>query len=290
MKRTIQGLFLAGSLVLGGTALAQDMNTKDMNAKGGKAMNKGGMAEHQGFMVPADEKAFLQWMHYANQQEIQLGQLAQQNASHADVKSFAQSMVQEHTAADQKLMEYAKQKGVKLEDKPKAMNEMEKKAMAVDMAEMEKLKTMKGMAFDSCYMVGQVGDHDETLGKMMAAKQAGFATDTQLTAMMDEQTQHVTRHRQQAYSVLGQLSPAGMGAGGAGDTGKMDSGHKGHQGGMGTGTGTGTGNMGGTGTGTGTKGGTGTGGTMGGTGTGTTGGATGTGTPDPRTGTGQQPR
>jgi putative membrane protein len=265
MKRTIQGFILAGSLVLAGTALAEDTA-----AKSGKAMNKGGMAEHQGFMVPADEKAFLQWMHYANQQEIQLGQLAQQNATHPDVKSFAQSMVQEHTAADQKLMDYAKQKNIKLADKPKAMNDMEKKAMAVDMAEMAKLKDMKGMAFDSCYMVGQVGDHDETLGKLMAARQAGFATDTQLTSMLDEQTQHVSRHRQQAYSVLGQLSPSATGVGGGGGTEKMDPGHKN----------------------SGTTGGAGTGGTMGGagTGTGTTGGTTGTGTPDPRTGTGQQPR
>jgi putative membrane protein len=283
MKRTIQGFILAGSLVLGGTALAGDME-----AKSGKAMNKGGMAEHMGFMVPADEKAFLERLHYANQQEIQLGQLAEKNASSPDVKSFATSMVQEHTAADKTLMAYAKQKGFTLADKPKPVDDMEKKAMAADMAMMEKLRTMKGMAFDSCYMAGQVGDHDETLGKMMAARQAGFASDTQLTTMLDEQTQHVTRHRQQAYSVLGQLSPSATGVGGAGDTGKMDSGHKDHKGNMGTGSGT----MGGSGTG-GTMGGSGTG-TMGGSGTGTsgtgtTGGATGTGN-DPRTGTGQQPR
>jgi len=267
MKRTIQGFVLAGSLVLAGTALAGDME-----AKGGKAMNKGGMAEHQGFMVPADEKAFLQWMHYSNQQEIALGKLAQENASNPDVKSFGQSMVQEHTAADKKLMDYAKQKNITLADKPKPMNDLEKKAMAVDMAEMAKLKDMKGMAFDSCYMVGQVGDHDETLGKLMAARQAGFASDPQLTTMMDEQTQHISQHRQQAYSVLGKLSPSAMGVGGAGDTGKMDSGHKDH----------------------GTLGGSGTGGTLGGSGTdtgsGTTGGTTGTGSNDPRTGTGQQPR
>ena len=69
-------------------------------------------------------------------------------------------------------MTLAQGQGLKLSDMPKPMNDMEKKAMAADKAIMEELQALKGEPFDSCYMSGQVGDHDTTLGKLMAGQQA----------------------------------------------------------------------------------------------------------------------
>jgi len=244
MKQTIQGLMLASTLVLGGTALAQ---------QAGKESKKG-TAELRGFVVPTDEKALLERLHYTHQMEIKLGQLAQQNSNNPDVKAFGKQMVDEHTAADGKLMTMAQGLGLKLSDMPKPMNDVEKKVMAADKAIMEELQALKGEPFDSCYISGQVGDHDATLGKLMAGRQA-LTGNAQLTSLMDEMTQHVSQHRQQAYSVLGKLGQT-MGVGGAG-TGMQkgtESGTGGHMGGhMGTGSGTG-GHMG-----TGTGGTTGTG-------------------------------
>ena len=262
MTRTIHGFLLAGSLVLGGAALAQQ------GAKAqGKGADKGGTADFRGFVVPNDQKAFLERLHYSNQLEIKLGQLAQQNASNPDVKAFGEQMVREHTAADQKLMSLAQSQGLKLADMPKPMNDMEKRAMAADKAIMEELQTLKGDPFDSCYMANQVGDHDDTLGKLMAGRQA-LSANAQLTSMLEEMTQHVTRHRQQAHSVLGKLGPQAMGVGGAGPgtsggmKGTSPSGTGDHGGHMGPGTpgghgghmGTGTPGSGATGTGTGTPG------------------------------------
>jgi putative membrane protein len=210
MKQTIQGFLLAGTLVLGGAALAQEAGKAQ-----GKA--KGGMAELRGFMVPTDEKAFLERLHYMNQKEIKLGQLAQQNATNPDVKSFGEMMERDHTAADQKLMTMAQGRGIKLADTPKPMNDIEKKSMAADKALMEELQTLKGDPFDSCYMANMVADHDEALGKVMAGQQA-LTTNPELTSMLGNISQSVTQHRQQAYSVLGKLGPQAMGVGGAGGT------------------------------------------------------------------------
>jgi putative membrane protein len=242
MKQTIQGFLLAGTLVLGGAALAQD------NAMGKGAAKKGGTTELRGFVVPNDEKAFLERLHYTNLKEIKLGQLAQQNATHPDVKSFGEMMVKDHTAADQKLMTMAQGKGLKLADMPKPLNDMEKKAMAADKANQEKLQALKGEAFDACYMSLMVGDHDETLGKVMAGQQ-GMTGNMELTGMLGNVSQSVTQHRQQAYSVLGRLGPQATGVGGTGDmggtkpsgsgTGTMG-GHMGHGAGGTTGSGTGT--------------------------------------------------
>lgn len=252
MKQTIQGFMLAGTLLLGGTALAQ---------QSGKETKKG-TAELRGFVVPTDEKALLERLHYTNQMEIKLGHLAQQNSQNPDVKSFGEQMVREHTAADQKLMTLARGQNLTLSDMPKPMNDMEKKVMAADKAVMEELQTLKGEPFDSCYISGQVGDHDATLGKLMAGRQA-ITGNAQLTSLLDEMTQTVAQHRQQAYTVLGKLGQS-MGVGGAGTdmqkgTGAGTGGHMGTGGGhMGTGTGsgatgTGTGGTTGTGSGTGTQ-------------------------------------
>lgn len=223
MKQTIQGFILTGMLVLGGTALAQQAGKE----------NKKGTAEHRGFVVPTDEKALLERLHYTHQMEIKLGQLAQQNSNNPDVKSFGELMVREHTAADQKLMTLAQGRGLKLSDMPKPMNDMEKKAMAADKAIMEELQALEGEPFDSCYISGQVGDHDATLGKLMAGRQA-LTGNAQLTSLMEEMTQHVSQHRQQAYSVLGKLGQGMMGVGGAG-TGTGTGGNMGHgQSGSGT--------------------------------------------------------
>lgn len=220
MKRTIQSFLVAGSLVLGGAALAQGsaQGQAAREARSGKAMAKGGMVEHRGFMVPADERAFLERMHYTNQMEIKLAQLAQKNSNNPDVKSFADEMVKEHTALDEKLMAHAKQQGLKLADMPKPANDMEKKAMAADKAVMAELQALKAEPFDSCYMANQVGDHDATLGKLMAGQQAFAGSDA--ASLINEATQSVARHRGHAYSVLGKLGQSmTMGVGGAGSMG-----------------------------------------------------------------------
>jgi putative membrane protein len=109
MKRTVQGILLAGSLVLGGGALAQgsaqgqaQRADKSMaggadKAQGGAQMGatKGqkGMAEYMGVMVPTDPKAFLERMHMVNQMEIKLGQLAETNSQNEDVKALGREGV-----------------------------------------------------------------------------------------------------------------------------------------------------------------------------------------------------
>jgi putative membrane protein len=246
MKQTIQGFLLAGTLVLGGAALAQDkaMDTPGQ-AKGKGAAAKGGTTELRGFVVPTDEKAFLERLHYTNLKEIKLGQLAQQNGMSPDVKSFGEMMVKDHTAADQKLMAMAQAKGLKLADMPKPMGDMEKKVMAADKANQEKLQALKGEAFDACYMALMVGDHDETLGKVQAGQQA-MTANAELTAMLGTVSQSVTQHRQQAYSVLGKLGPQATGGAGGTMGGTKPSGtgtgtqggHMGHGAGGTTGTGT----------------------------------------------------
>jgi putative membrane protein len=233
MKRMIQGLVLSASLVVGGAALAQgNMQGGTQGQMAGKTTPKG-MVEHMGFMVPADPKAQLERLHHINQKEIQLGRLAQQNGMSQDVKSYGEMLVRDHTAADERLMSYAQQKGFKLSE-PKPMNDVERKAMDAERASMEKLKVLKGQPFDSSFLASMVGGHDMALGKLMAAQQN--VTDAGMTPLLQQLTQSVTQHRQQAYTLLGRIGPgSSAGVGGSGD---MDKGmHEGMYPGKDTGTG-----------------------------------------------------
>lgn len=219
MKRMMQGLILAGSLMVGGAALAQGSTQgqpgRDKGTQATRPVSKEGMVEHMGFMVPADQKAFLERLHHINQQEIQLGKLAQQNAQSQDVKSFADTMVKEHTAADEKLMSYAQQKGFKLST-PKPMNEMERKHMAASKAALEVLQTMKGRPFEAYFLAAMVGEHDLALGKVLAAQQT--LTSADVAPMLQQHAQIIAQHRQQAHELLGRIGPgAAVGVGGAGD-------------------------------------------------------------------------
>ncbi|RKG67284.1 DUF4142 domain-containing protein [Corallococcus exercitus] len=258
MKRTLHGVTLAAVLFTGGVSLAQSAAPATPATKPAPAAK--GMAEFKGFMAPTDPKAFLERVHYINQSEIKQAELAQKSSENPDVKSYAQMMIDSHTAADKQVMDFAKTQNLKLADMPKPANDMEKKAMAADKANMEKLQTLKGMPFDSCYMANQVGAHDAAIGMVMAAKQGMTSAPAEMTTMLTQLSQELPKHREMAYQTLGKLDDA-MGVGGAGmQGGTMNHGSMG--GSMGGSTG---GTMGGS---TGT-----TGGSMGGS-TGTTGGTT----------------
>ncbi|MCP3059457.1 DUF4142 domain-containing protein [Myxococcus sp. K38C18041901] len=229
MKRTLSGIALAVSLFTGGAALAQSGASATPSSTMKPTTPQKGMAEYRGFMAPTDEKALLERLHYANQQEIQAGQLAQKNSQNAEVRSFGEMMVKDHTAMDQKLMAYAKGKGMTLTDMPKAMNDVEKKMMAQDKATGEALAVLQGMPFDSCYMAAQVAGHDAVLGKVLAAKQGMPSASPELTAMFTELIQKVPAHREQAWQILGKLDD-GMGVGGSGTSHTGMPGNKDHAG------------------------------------------------------------
>ena len=238
MKRTIQSVVLASSLALGSAAFAQSDTAgakmqgqaEKMEGKAEKGMKQAskdmkGMAQHMDFAIPTDPKAFLERLHHTNQSEIKEAELAQQNSQNPDVKAYAQQMITEHTAADQKLMAYAKSKNLKLAEMPKPMNDMERKGMAAHTAMMAALKEMKGMPFDSKYLAGQVAAHDMAIGKVMAAQSQMKGADAELTAMLSELSQKLPHHREMAYSALGKLGQqmkSHMGATGGSGEGASD--------------------------------------------------------------------
>ncbi|MEI2414800.1 DUF4142 domain-containing protein [Orrella sp. JC864] len=71
-------------------------------------------AAHAAQQIDDDDREFLEKAALSGQLEIEASKLAQQRATHPEVKQFADMMVQDHTAMDKSLKELASRKGVEL--------------------------------------------------------------------------------------------------------------------------------------------------------------------------------
>ena len=97
------------------------------------------------------DKMFVRRALQGGMAEIELSQLALTKSNNADVKNFAQKMVDDHTKLGDDMKAVAQQVGVNPPDK------LTKK----DMATKAKLEAMNGTAFDQAYIKDMLKDHEQ---------------------------------------------------------------------------------------------------------------------------------
>jgi putative membrane protein len=139
------------------------------------------------------EEDFVKKANDANLAEIALGRDASQHATSPDVKSFAQKMISDHTAADQQLGQLATAKGMKVETKPPA-NAKEVK---------ERLMKITGKKFDQAYMKQMVEDHEKVLKQLVGA--LGTTQDADLKSWIGNTIPAVQQHLLMARDLQGKL-------------------------------------------------------------------------------------
>ena len=98
-----------------------------------------------------EDKAFVRKALQGGMTEVQLGQIALQKSSNADVKQFAQKMIDDHTKLGDEMKQVAQQMNVKAPDSPSSKD---KSAMA-------KLQALNGDDFDKAYIKDMVKDHQQ---------------------------------------------------------------------------------------------------------------------------------
>lgn len=141
-----------------------------MNTPAASALNK------------ADQKIVIA-MAQANLAEIEAGKLALANGQSAEVKTFAQLMIDDHTKALNDVTTLAQNKGVTLPTEPDAKH----KAMAA------KLSKLKGDAFDKQYMA-QAGVADHKKVHAMLKKDEARAKDPDVKALAAKMLPTVEQH------------------------------------------------------------------------------------------------
>jgi putative membrane protein len=127
--------------------------------------------------------------------EVEMGKLAQQQATDPQVKAFGKKLVADHSKANEELTSIASAKGL---DVPKAPGMMQK-------ATMEKFQHDKGKDFDKHFAQHMVKDHEEAISLFeKAANDPGM--DPDLRAFAKKTLPTLREHLKAAQMLEGKLS------------------------------------------------------------------------------------
>jgi putative membrane protein len=104
-------------------------------------------------MAVTEPQAFAEAAASSNMFEIESSKLALERATADDVRAFAQQMIDDHTAAGEKMKAAAESDGL---TPPTAMKEKEQ-------ADLAQIQSAEGDAFDQAYVTAQVAAHDQAV-------------------------------------------------------------------------------------------------------------------------------
>jgi predicted outer membrane protein len=154
---------------------------------------------------PADSKQFAMKAAEGGMLEVKLAQLAQQKSQSQEVKQLAQKIEQDHTQANQQLMQVAKQKNIDLPTDLKGENQETYQAF----------QQLEGKDFDNAFLLHNVKDHLKDI--MMFQKEAQNGTDqdikqwaTMTLPKLQQHAQHIRTVAQSAGMPIDALAGGGM--------------------------------------------------------------------------------
>ena len=201
----------AGQAGQAGHAGQTDAKTSQQSGSSSTAATASGTGSGAAELAKADRKAITD-MGMSNMAEVEMGKLAQSKSQNAEVKAFAQKMVDDHGKALGEVQTLAKSKGVTLPTELDAKH----KAMSA------KLEKLSGDAFDKAYIKqGGLGAHKETLAKLQKASKGAKDADVkgQVDKMIPVVQEHLKHAEQLASGKSGGSSGSSGSSGGAGHTG-----------------------------------------------------------------------
>lgn len=123
--------------------------------------------------------------------EVTLGKLALSHGERAEVKSFGQRMVQDHSQANDQLMTIATREALKLPTKP----------LSQDQAVIDRLSKLHGPAFDQAYSRAMLKDHRSTVA--LFEQETWDGSDNQLKAFASSTLPTLKEHLQMAQHLPG---------------------------------------------------------------------------------------
>jgi putative membrane protein len=174
------------------TVWAQTTTTTPGTAGGTTSSNAGTAAKADASKLARADAGMLGDLAQANRAEVEAGQMALEKSQNADIKKFAQMMVDDHTKALGEVESLAQSKNVKLPDGVGAVHRT--KAVA--------LKALSGNTFDNQYAKrAGVGDHESTV-KLLKKVQAD-AKDADVKALATKMLPTVEHHLDMAKALPG---------------------------------------------------------------------------------------
>ena len=136
-----------------------------------------------------DDSTFVIKAADAGMTEVQLGNIAQQNAANDKVKQFGQMMVKDHSAAGDQLKKIAQSKNIMI---PDSLSSDSKKHVA-------ELQKKKGKEFDRAYMKMMVAGHEKVLKEFETEQSKG--ADAELKAFAAQTVPTIKGHLDSAKAI-----------------------------------------------------------------------------------------
>lgn len=154
-----------------------------------------------GMQLPQADLRFAEDAAAGSKSEVELGELAIAKASAPEVKAYGQRMIDDHGAANDRLMQIAEQKGIELP------TDLPPEAEAAQ----QRLDALSGAAFDLAYIEQMIIDHENAVG--LFEQEASTGQDSELEQFAQDALpglrEHLERARQLSTELTGTAGVSG---------------------------------------------------------------------------------
>ena len=144
-------------------------NAQNSNSSTTENANSSGQMSHGSMKMTADHK-FATEAAMGGMMEVELGKVAAEKGASDEVRQYGQRMVDDHSKANEQLMQLASSKGLTLPTAPDAKHQ----------AETQKLSALSGEKFDKEYVKMMLKDHKKDVPAF--EKEANGGMDAELKA------------------------------------------------------------------------------------------------------------
>ena len=184
-------------LVTGLVAAQPDRNTNSDTIQNANGRSTSSQNMNSSTISSSDRK-FMMEAAMGSMEEVELGRLATQRGSSDAVKQFGQRMVDDHSKANEELMQIASTKGVTL---PSALDEKHK-------ADVDKMSGLSGAEFDRAYLK-EAGVKDHNKAVKLFQNEADKGKDADLKAFAAKTLPTIQEHLRMAQDMSGSMGKSG---------------------------------------------------------------------------------
>lgn len=154
--------------------------------------------------LSAQDRKFVMDAAQGGMAEVELGRLATERASNADVKAFARRMIDDHTTANERLKQVAREKSVTLPTELSAEHKQHR----------DKLAKATGAEFDKMYMSHMVKDHEKTVADF--EKETKNGQDAAVRSFAQQTLPTLREHLQMTHQLAAKVGAEGNHSGHSG--------------------------------------------------------------------------
>lgn len=180
-----------------GTTRSGTMDNTRRNDSGGYGSTTGGAysgstnADGSRELSGGDRRAVMK-AHKLNEKEVALSRIAQERATHPEVKAFAAEMVREHQNVGNELQQFVQRRGIQFDNDHRADVRSEEK----------KWLDKRGDDFDEDYIDAMIDAHEDTIDVL---ENGADSKDSELAAWSNRMLPSIRMHLKRAESLRKQI-------------------------------------------------------------------------------------